>query len=405
MKFDYEEAATREFALQELRSLWSPQRESEMVELDQAYGRITASDVIAQFSLPVKRSSQRDGIAVRSEDFAQGAPNTDGWVRGVNFAQADTGDDFPDEFDCVIARERFEFNEKGEPVFEKGLKSPAAGEGVNPCGSIVKAGAVIVPAGTRLTPEYVAICAVGGASVIPVVKKPVVAFIPTGSELVPWGSFPQRGQNIEANSLMMKGFVEQWGGTCVAYPVVPDKPESLERALDRALEAADIVFINGGSSRGEEDYNSYMLQRRGTHFRHGVRAVPGRPVGMSIIDDRPVINIPGPVAAAFLCCDWLLRGLMAHQQGIVAPARQVITARLTSDVKKMAPFERLQRVTIAPLEDGTFECTPLDVPGVARTIYESDGMLALPIGTDCVPAGTLVNVELLRPLEQITSRA
>lgn len=402
MKFDYDNAATREFALQELCSLWNPARTTENVSLDKAFGRVTAEEVTALHNLPVVRSSKRDGIAVRAADFAQGAPCTQGWRRGVNFAQADTGDDFPDDFDAVVARERFEFNEAGEPVFVDDLEPLKAGDGINPAGSIIKAGEMAVPAGWRLTPEYVAICAVGGAATIPVVRKPVVAFLPTGTELIPWGSEPARGQNIEANSLMVKGFVEEWGGECITYPVTPDRPESLERALDSALKVADIVLINGGSSRGEEDYNSQMLQRRASHFRHGVRTVPGRPVGMSIIDNHPVINVPGPVGAAFLCCDWLIRGLVAHFLGTYAPQRHTISARLTEDVKKPKPFERLARVTLQQSEDGTYTCTPLDVNGVARNIFGADAMASLPSGSALIEKGTPLCVSLLKPLESIT---
>ena len=149
MKFDYDNAATREFALQELCSLWNPARTTENVSLDKAFGRVTAEEVTALHNLPVVRSSKRDGIAVRAADFAQGTPCTQGWRRGVNFAQADTGDDFPDDFDAVVARERFEFNEAGEPVFVDDLEPLKAGDGINPAGSIIKAGEMAVPAGWK----------------------------------------------------------------------------------------------------------------------------------------------------------------------------------------------------------------------------------------------------------------
>lgn len=403
MKFNYDNAATREDALEEMRSLWHPERKTKRVPLDKAFGRTTAENVYALHSLPVVRSSKRDGIAVKSADFADGTPNTDGWIRNVDFAQADTGDDFADDFDAVIAREKFEFNESGEPVFSDDLGPVSAGDGVNGRGSIIEEGSLVIPAGCRLTPEYVAICAVGGAATVPVVCKPVVAFIPTGSELVPWGSAPERGQNIEANSLMVRGFVEEWGGECITFPVTADRPDLLESTLDRALEAADIVIINGGSSRGEEDYNSRMLEKRGSHFRHGIRAVPGRPVGMSIIEGKPVINVPGPVAAAFLCCDWLIRGLIAHYFGIANPVRPTVMAELTQPVKKMKPFERLMRVALSAGENG-FSCTPLDVQGVARNVYEADGMASLPIGLDVAPAGMTLEVALLKPIEDIKNR-
>ena len=401
MKFDYENAVTRQCALEELCSLWNPERTIEHVSLDKAFGRTTAKDACALHDLPVVKSSKYDGIAVKSADFAGTPPCTDGWLRNVDFSQADTGDDFADDFDAVIARERFEFNEKGEPVFAEDLGPVAAGDGVNPRGSIIKAGQPILPTGCRLTPEYVALCAVGGMATIPVVRKPIVAFLPTGSELVPWGSIPGRGQNIEANSLMIHGYVEEWGGECITYPITPDEPKALEAMLDRALGTVDIVIVNGGSSRGEEDYVSRMLQRRGSYFRQGVRTIPGRPVGMSIMKGKPAINMPGPIGAAFICCDWLVRGLVAHYLNAPNPPRPMVAAELTHDVKKMKPFERLMRVTIGIRNDGTFTCTPLDADNVARNIFESDGMALLPIGLDAVKAGTRIEVSLLKPIEVI----
>ena len=86
----------------------------------------------------------------------------------------------------------------------------------------------------------------------------------------------------------------------IRHSIVRDDAAELERALDEALPQADLVLINGGSSRGEEDFNSQLLERRGSFFRHGVKAVPGRPVAFSIVDGKPVINVPGPVAAAYL---------------------------------------------------------------------------------------------------------
>lgn len=401
MKFDYEKASTREFALKELCELWSPKREIEHVSLDEAFDRITAQDVFAQYNLPVTRSSRFDGIGVKSENFKDGVPNTSAWKRGQDFCQADTGDDFPDEFDAVVAREQFEFNENQEPVFEDNLEPVFAGDGINPSGATIKKGELVIPAHYRLTPEYVALCAVGGHATLPVLKKPVVAFIPTGSELIPWGSAPKRGQNIEANSLMVRGFVEAWGGRCISYPVVSDDPDLLEDALDRALEIADIIFINGGSSRGEEDFNSEMLKRRASHFRHGVRTVPGRPVGMSIIENTPVINIPGPVGAAFLCCDWLLRGLLAYYLASAVPNRPSVRAKLSHDINKKKAFERVLRVKLKKLEDESFVCTPLKASAIVENIFEADGMVAVPIGVDFVAEGEELEVLLLKPLDAI----
>lgn len=402
MKFDYDEALTREQALEEFRARWTPDPCVETVPLDQAFGRVCADDITALFSLPVCRSSRRDGVAVRSADFADGLPDTSSWVRGRDFAQADTGDDFPDEFDAVLAREQIELSEDDRVSIIDLRGGIEPGTGVNERGATVRAGSTIVSARTLLAPELVAALAVGGHAQVDVLAKPKVAFVPTGTELVPWGSFPQRGQSFEANSLLAKGMVEQWGAEAVCYPIVRDDPTALEAALDRALEAADIVLVNGGSSRGEEDFNAQMLQRRGAYFAHGVRTVPGRPVGMALIDGKPVVNVPGPVMAAFLTLDWLVRGLVAHFFGIPPERRARVRARLAEDVEKRPQFERIVRVALSLNGEGRLACSTLpDGIGVPATIAGSDAFLTLPIGSEGARAGEVVEVELLRPLSSI----
>lgn len=402
MKFEYDNALTREQALAEYRNRWKPEPRIETVPLDRAFGRVCAEEVTAAYSLPICRSSRMDGVAVHSADFANGIPDTSDWKRGRDFAQADTGDDFPDEFDAVLSREQIEIDENDNLRITDAKARVEPGTGVNESGATVKKGSSIVDARTLLTPELVAAIAVGGHAQVDVVARPVVAFIPTGTELVPWGSYPQRGQNFEANSLLVKGLVEQWGAKAMCYPIVRDDPASLEAALDRALEVADIVLVNGGSSRGEEDFNSQMLQRRGSYFTHGVRTVPGRPVGMAIIDDTPVVNVPGPVMAAFLSLDWLVRGLIAHYFGMPPERRARVSARLAQPLAKRVPFERVVRVALSRGEDGGLACSTLpDGIGVPATIAGSDAFLTLPIGSEGAAEGDEVEVELLRPLSAI----
>lgn len=402
MIFDMDQALTRADALKNLREGWSAPSSIETVALDKAYGRVLAEDAIAACSFPLVRSSKRDGIAVKSVDFSEGAPDGSTWVRGINYAQADTGDDFPDAFDAVVAVENIERLENGGIRFLSQSMNVSAGDGVNQSGSIVKAGSLLVPAGTMLTPELVAACAIGGLAQVSVKRKIRVAFLPTGSELVPWGSYAKRGQNIESNSLLVRGLLEQWGAEAITYPLVEDKPETLKAALDRALAAADIVLVNGGSSCGEEDYNSQMLQARASYFRHGVLAMPGRPIGMAIIEGKPVINVPGPALACFLAMDWLVRGLVAHYYGIATPQRTKVKATLAKDIKKPVPFERLIRVSLSPDGQGGYSCAPLpDGMGVPAQLVNTDAMLTIPIGVAGAHAGDVVEVALLRPMEII----
>ena len=416
MEYQPSDAMTRAEALAAYRGLWRPEPRVETVPLDRAFGRVLAEDLVGQCDLPVVRASRYDGYAMRSSDFGAAAPvdgtpsslrgaalpDTSSWREGHDFARADTGDDFPDEFDMVVAVESTERTaDGGLRLVPDGKFAAGPGAGVSPRGSISRKGDPIAPAHLRLTPEAVAAAAVGGYAQLKVYARPRVAFVPTGSELVAWGSYPQRGQNIEANSLLVRGLLEQWGADAVVYPVVRDTPEQVGSALERALEAADVVLLNAGSSRGGDDFNAELLQGRATYFRHGVRTVPGRPVGMALIDGKPVVNAPGPVLAAWLCLDWLVRGLVSHWYGMPTFARRRVRVRTTAAIRDPKPRERIVRMVLAPDPDGgdALLATPIGALGVPQTLVRTDALFTLPIDCDEVRAGDEVEVELLRPLE------
>lgn len=403
MEFNYERSLERKDALAKFVELWHPMPETEWVMLDNAFGRVCAHDVASTVTLPIVRAAAKDGIAVRSKDFADGVPDPRQWAYGKDYMLADTGDDFPDAFDAVIAVESLDVDgtlgDGGSFIFANDDLNVKPGSGVKFAGSLVKEGQPVAKAGTLLTPERVAACAVAGLTQLEVVRKPKVGFMATGSELVAWGSTPKRGQNIEANSLLAKGLLEQWGAECFTYPITFDDRESLEKTLDRALAACDIVMINGGSSRGGEDFNSYLIEEKSTWFSHGIRAVPGRPIGMAIIDGKPVINVPGPVIATSLCMNWLVRGLVSQYLHSEIGLKRTVLATLAEDVYKPAGFEFFVRVRLENSKDDGqslehFRCVPLKLSGPVASVYEADGQIVLPINTDVVKAGTLLEVEL-----------
>lgn len=401
MKFVYEKALTREEAVRELRAHWEPAIDAELVTLQGALGRVTVGDVVADVSLPVVRSSKCDGIAVKSSAWKDGDPDTSGWVRDVDWAQADTGDDFPDEFDAVVSAEQVLCREPGNLVIEKGIEVKP-GACINQAGSLVRKGDLVVAKGTVLTPELLCAMATAGMYQIPVARKPRVGFIPTGSELVACGSAPRRGENIESNSLMVATFLEQWGAEAVVYPIVRDDRAALERTLDEALAACDIVLINGGSSRGEEDFNSILISERASWFSHGIRSVPGRPVGIAVIDNKAVVNVPGPCIAAWLAMNWLVRDMVAYALGTRTHRRAFVKARLGFAIKQHPKMERFVRVRLARGEDGTLVASQLPKDwGAPVTLAQTDGLWAMPSGEGEYAEGSEVEVELLRPIEDV----
>lgn len=401
MKFEYERALWREDAVRSLRENWHPRRPTETVLAAKALGRVAAQSVVANVTLPVYRSSQRDGIAVKSAAWANGDPCIEGWKRGVDWAPADTGDDFPDEFDAIVSAEEVSYNGDGSLAAIAGGLAVEAGRGVNPAGAVVKEGDVVIDAGTVLTPELLCACAAAGAYQLEVVRKPRVAFIPTGSELVAAGIAPQRGQNIETNSLMVGAFLEEWGCDPVVFPIVRDERDALGRALDQALATCDVVLMNAGTSRGGEDFNAQLVQERATFFSHGIRAVPGRPVGLAVVGNVPVINVPGPSIACWLAMDWLVRDVVAYAQGIATHGRPAVQATLDFDVKLMPRMERFTRVLLER-DGGTLVAKQLPSGwGAPMTLARTDGIFVAPAGEGALEKGSAVEISLLRPLEDI----
>ncbi len=398
MKFDMKTAPLRSEALQMMLDHWKPEAAAEYVELGKALGRIAAENIYSQNTLPVYRVSSFDGFAVKSKAFRDGMPDTSGWVYGREYAPADTGDDFPDEYDAVIAVEDVTIDESGFRIQEDLRVN--AGDNVRPAGSTIREGDLLAEAHRPITGPILSLLASGGIRMVPVVKKPLIGFIPTGSELIPTGCPPERGQNVETNGLMFSARAEELGCDFVCFPIIRDDREMLGRVLDEALAVCDIVIINGGSSRGGEDYNAELLKERAEFFHHGVRAVPGRPVGISVIRGKAALNFPGPPLAAWLAADWLLGGMVAAYYKLPAGKRPTVKAVLAKDLTKPSFAERLCTFHLERNENGF---TANEIPRNAGnlTLRLMNGFYAAPVGTGRIPAGTEIEVELLTGEEYI----
>ncbi|MCI2241637.1 molybdopterin molybdotransferase MoeA [Adlercreutzia faecimuris] len=393
MKFDIDAALTRDEALGALTSRWSPRLCEEAVPAARACGRVLARDCHARYDLPRHRVSSFDGIAVRSTDFADGMPDTAGWKLGRDYVRADTGDDFPDEFDAVVAIEDVELREDGSVAVDPGVEV-RPGLAVKPAGATMADGELLYRGGTLLTPEAIALLAAGGWAEVPVLRRLRVGYVPTGTELVSVGVEPTRGQNVQTNSLALGAYCAQWGADLVAYDIVADDRDALAAALDRALAECDLVLVNGGSSRGSEDFNSELLAERASFFAHGVRAVPGRPIGLAIVGGKPAVNVPGPMIAALLAADWLVHGLVCHGYGQPLPRRVAVPAVLDAPLGARPGFEQLARLVLAE-HDGVLHAAPVPAGAtLAQNVGAVNGFVAVPAG-ERWETGSMVDVEVL----------
>lgn len=387
-------SVTRAEALDLLCKAWNPEDEGEWIALEKALGRVTDKPLYSRNTMPVCRISQADGIAVRSADFSDGLPDTSRWVKGVDYVQADTGDDFPDEFDTIIPVEEISYD-RNKCLSLAGGFTFKKGDCVGEAGTAVRREDLIVEAHVRLTPLHLTMLALGGIYQLEVIRKPRVIYIPTGSELIHAGIKPERGQTIESNSLMVTALLEQWGAAVTCYPIIKDKPLELAEALDKALLAADLVLINGGSSRGAEDFNTSLLEERAELFQHGVRAIPGRPVGLAVIAGKPVINLPGPTFAAFLAMDWCVCGLVHHYYGLPAPQRPKLKVSLSKPIQKRPDYETYVRLIVSRREGG-YEASPLGWDqNLPDSLLKMNALFIAPLGVSGYQAGEEIEAELV----------
>lgn len=397
---------SREQALSDFFAAWSlgdAATAVELVSLDEAVGRICAQDLVSVNTLPVVRASGCDGIAVKSAAFACGLPDTSTWKLGEDYVRADTGDDFSDDFDAVVMIEKALIHADGSVTLDEDVQV-TAGTNVRPAGSTLTKGTPLLQAGLPIRPTDLATLAMGGVRLVPVRRKPRVAFIPTGSELVPAGIAPQRGQNVDTNSLMVKHLLIQYGAEPLIFPIVRDDKAALETAFNEALEVADVVVINGGSAVGEEDFNVRMIEKRGRVVHHYIAAVPGRPLMLAVADGKPVIDLPGPTLAAYYGTHWCLQAVTARFLGIPVQQLPTVQARAAADVSGPPQMANIARVNLVRDEASPTGYTAHFLnfkKGDLPACMTSNSQRISPLGEKGFQAGDIVEVELLRGEEFI----
>lgn len=408
---------TRKEALERFFKVWNPETHKETVPIGEALGRVTAEDIFSNVTLPVKRTAGLDGIAVRSSDFAGGKmPDVSMWKAGKDYVFADTGDDFPDEFDAIIMVEWLSLREdgtlkaihlpnpddpgyKGHGPFAPKKGGPVIGPGsyTRPAGSIIRKGGLLMRKNERIRATDLAALAMGNVVEVPVQRKPVIAFIPTGSELVAPGSKVTRGNNIDTNSLLISHMAKEMGASVITYPILRDERENLRNMLKKALQEADIVLINGGSSKGTEDYNIRLIEEMGDVIVHNVAAVPGRPVALALVDGKAVIDLPGPTLAAYFVSDWCVRSLVARYLHQKPDEKETVTGILKGDIPKGGPVEIIHRLNVRLEDDGTYAIYPLQRDKASSAdVMNSNAQYVTGLFEESHPKGSALRVELLR---------
>lgn len=402
----------------EAAGLWQP-LEGEELPLDRALGRVTAAPVYARISSPHYHGSAMDGYAVRSADTAAASD-----VAPVNLAlglaakYVDTGDPIPPWADAVIPIENVQLIERpGETAtFIEVRAAVTPRQHVRLMGEDLVATELILPANHTLRPADLGAVAAGGHTTVPVRRKPRVAVIPTGTELVSLGAVLKPGDILEYNSLVLAAQVEQWGGQATRYPIVADDRDRIQATVAAAAGDHDLVLLNAGSSAGSEDFSAQVVQALGTLLVHGIAVRPGHPVILGMLGPAgagpdpthpasrsqvPIIGVPGFPVSAAITGELFVEPLLARWLGR-APLRSVeLPAVITRKVFSPPGDDEFLRVTVGEVGERVV-ATPLTRgAGVITSLTRADGVVVIPRHSEGLEAGALVSVRLYHTPEEI----
>lgn len=381
---------------------WGPSVET--IPTDQALGRITAVPVLARISAPHYNGSAVDGVAVRASDtFTANETNPLRLKFGQQAFWVDTGDPIPSGCDAVIMVEDVNLlDEVHRPGSLVEILAPAAPwQHVRPIGEDVVATEILLPEGQTLRPQDLGSLLSAGVLEVSVIRRPVVTFIPTGTELVQPKPDPRSGEIIEFNSRIVLGQVAEWGGIPVRHGIVVDDYDQIKEAIIAAVASSDIVLVNAGSSAGSEDFTVHVLTELGQVLAHGVAIKPGKPVMMGTISGKPVIGLPGFPVSTWLTSDLFVKPLVYRALGRSVPIRPTVSATLARRLTSPMGVEDYVRVKLGRVGE-KMVATPMGRgAGVISSVVRADGLLVVPAGREGVGEGQEVEVSLLRPLEEI----
>lgn len=372
---------------------------TERISLDKALGRVSAEPIFALVSSPYGNVAAMDGIAVVSEKTEHASEtNTVVLEKERDFIYINTGNLIPNQYDAVIMIE--EVNEIDENHVEI-IKAAAPWQDIRPIGEDIVEGEMIVSAGTEISPGDIGALISGGHWEIKVYKKPVVALIPTGSEIIEAGSMKQSGKVFDSNTRVFEALLEKYGAESLRFGIVQDEPEALLKAFKEGAEKSDVLVVNAGSSAGTKDFTAWILKEQGKIYAHGVAIKPGKPVMFGEIFGKPFIGIPGYPVSAYLTFDIFVQELVAAMQRkpMEKPpiVKAVLSRRLVSSIKHIE-FVRMKLGSV----DGKVICSPLSRgAGSSMSLSRADGILVIPKNVEGLEAGENVEIRLSKSLENI----
>jgi molybdopterin molybdotransferase len=386
----------------------------EDLDTAQALGRVAYSSILAPHPLPAFPRSTVDGYAIRAADSYGASESLPAYLELAGEVlmgyEADfsllpahcvlihTGGMLPMGADAVVMVEHTQSVSSSEVEI---LHSVAVGENVLKVGEDVAAGQVVVPAGARLRPAEIGGLMALGIIRVQVARKPRVAIISSGDEVVSPDQEIRPGQVRDINSYTLSALVAEAGGTPYRCGIVPDRVENLHAVARRALLECDLLVITAGSSASTRDLTAEVIDRLGEPgvLVHGVEVRPGKPTILAACQNegqmKAVVGLPGNPVSAMVIARLFVIPLIERQLGLLEPQiRPHVRARLTLNLPSQAGREDWIPVRLVRDQDGDHAEPVFGKSNLIFTLARADGLIRIPTTATGLSAGSEVEVLL-----------
>jgi len=385
----------------------TPVSDQEMAPLCEALGRVLTADLIAPFNLPPFDNSAVDGYAVRGEDIDSAREQRltiidrvaagHAAARAVKSGEAVrifTGAPMPGGADTVFMQEDCRID--GAHV----IVPPGLSRGANRrlAGEDIRAGAVALPAGRRLSAQDIALAAALGLPAVDVRRRVRVALFSTGDEIAEPGSPLGDVALYDSNRYLLTAAVARFGAEITDLGILRDEPKALARAIAAAAINHDLVLTSGGVSTGEADYVRSAVESIGRIVFWRVAIKPGRPVAMGVIpggetgEAAAFVGLPGNPVAVFVTFVRVVRPLLLRLAGALPEPLVAMPARAAFSYKKRKGRREYVRVALRTGGDGMIDAVkyPQDGAGVLTSLTETDGLAELGEDVTNIEPGAMV---------------
>jgi putative molybdopterin biosynthesis protein len=386
----------------------------ETVLLANALSRALAADVVAPVDAPPFDRSNVDGFAVRAADTAgasDGAPrrltlNAEVVACGVEPAvevmsgtatAIATGGVIPRGADAIVMIEHTELIEHDTAPAIDVRQAVGSGQFVSYAGSDIARGETLLRKGTRIGSREIGMLAACGLSEIGVVRRPRVAVLSTGDELVEPGQPLKPAGVYDSNGAILAAAIVEVGGEPVPFGAFPDEEVALEIAMRSALDSCDIVVLSGGTSKGAGDLSHRIVTRLGKPgiLVHGVALKPGKPLCLAVIGDKPLIVLPGFPTSAIFTFHTFVAPVIRARAGLAPESARTVTARVPVRIASELGREEFVLVSLVAGEDGTIGFPSGKGSGAVTAFSQADGFFAIDALAAALDADTSAEVTLI----------